>query len=169
MARKSAPEIHHLGKRRKTKIKYYFLLARHMTSTYRKAAGCIVRDPNNKDSVLLIRRSKHETSFHGLWELPGGKVENGEKPHQTAINETVEETSLSKLLGTAVLLEPHIDHDMEKIYYGYVVDCIKSRNTPNVVLSDEHDAYMWITLEGALKISPLSHHAHFLLSQLNED
>ncbi len=133
---------------------------------YRNAAGCIVRDPHNNDSILLIRRSSNETSFHGLWELPGGKVEGDELPHQTAINETVEETSLSAILGTAIVLEPHIDHDMEKIYYGYVVDVVKSRNTPNVVLSDEHDAYMWITLEGALEIKPLSHHARFLLSQL---
>jgi len=133
---------------------------------YRQAAGCIVRDPNNHDSVLLLRRSTNETSYHGLWELPGGKVEPGEKPHQTAINETVEETSLRGLLSTTGMLNPHIDHDMEKIYYGYVVECVNAQNTPNVVLSDEHDAYMWITHEGALTVTPLSHHAHFLLSQL---
>lgn len=128
---------------------------------YRKAAGCIVR---NEGMILLLRRSVNETSYHGLWELPGGKVEGDELPHQTAVNETVEETGISKLIGTNILLEPHIDHDMEKVYYGYVADVFG--NTPNTTLSDEHDAFMWITVEGALTIEPLSHHAHFLLSQL---
>ena len=136
---------------------------------YRKAAGCIVR---NDGMILLLRRSVNETSYHGLWELPGGKVE-GEAvagslvfpaPEDTAITETVEETRISKLIGTNILLEPHIDHDMEKVYYGYVVDVFGK--TPNTTLSDEHDAFMWITVEGALTIEPLSHHAHFLLSQL---
>ena len=59
-------------------------------------------------------------------------------------------------------LEPHIDDNMEKIYYAYLVEA----PNPKVVLSDEHDAFMWITVEGALTIQPLSHHAQFMLSQL---
>ena len=128
---------------------------------YRLAAGCVVMNPKT-DHILLLRRSIHETSRVGLWELPGGKVEGNEIPQDTALVETEEEAGINLMIGTDLVLEPHIDDDMEKIYYAYVVEA----PNPNVVLSDEHDAFMWITIEGALSIEPLSHHAHFMLSQL---
>ena len=135
-----------------------------LLTNYRHAAGCIVRDADTQ-MILLLRRSINETSFHGMWELPGGKLEEDELPEETAHNETTEETGLGiyqKLVKTDTKLDYHIDHDMEKIYYGFLVET----KNPNVVLSDEHDGFMWITVEGALSIEPLSHHAHFLLSQL---
>jgi 8-oxo-dGTP pyrophosphatase MutT (NUDIX family) len=133
-------------------------------TNYRHAAGCIVRDADTK-MILLLRRSINETSFHGMWELPGGKLEEDELPEETALNETTEETGLGiyqKLVKTDIKLDYHIDHDMKKIYYGFLVET----KNPTVELSDEHDGFMWITVEGALSIEPLSHHAHFLLSQL---
>ena len=135
-----------------------------LLTNYRHAAGYIVRDADTQ-MILLLRRSINETSFHGMWELPGGKLEEDELPEETAHNETTEETGLGiyqKLVKTDTKLDYHIDHDMEKIYYGFLVET----KNPNVVLSDEHDGFMWITVEGALSIEPLSHHAHFLLSQL---
>ena len=130
---------------------------------YRLAAGCVVMNPKT-DHILLLRRSIHETSRVGLWELPGGKVEANETPEQTAINETIEEAGpdLGPMVWMGQELEPHIDDNMEKIYYAYLVEA----PNPKVVLSDEHDAFMWITVEGALTIQPLSHHAQFMLSQL---
>ena len=37
---------------------------------YREAAGCIVMRPSD-EAILLLRRSEHETSWHGMFELPG--------------------------------------------------------------------------------------------------
>ena len=135
-----------------------------LLTNYRHAAGCIVRDVDSQ-MILLLRRSMDETSFQGMWELPGGKLEEDELPEETAHNETTEETGLGiyqKLVKTDTKLDYHIDHSMKKIYYGFLVET----KNPNVVLSDEHDGFMWITIEGALGIRPLSHHAHYLLSQL---
>jgi 8-oxo-dGTP diphosphatase len=44
------------------------------------------------DEVLVMRRNK-EPNF-GLWIAPGGKVEMGESPHETARRELLEETGL---------------------------------------------------------------------------
>ena len=82
---------------------------------YRNAAGCVIFKENK---ILLLRRSIKETSKHGLYELPGGKQELGESLIDTAIKETKEESGLSVKIMKK--LDPHIDHDMKKIYHGYM-------------------------------------------------
>ena len=42
--------------------------------------------------VLLVKRGR--PPFAGLWSLPGGKVEDGETPRQTACRELKEETGI---------------------------------------------------------------------------
>lgn len=49
------------------------------------AAGGIVSDKNEK--ILIILRN-------GLWDLPKGKIDNGEKAEEAAIREVKEETGL---------------------------------------------------------------------------
>tara|TARA_B100000287_G_scaffold279583_1_gene263484 strand:- start:27161 stop:27595 length:435 start_codon:yes stop_codon:yes gene_type:complete len=126
---------------------------------YRNAAGCVVFD---EDKVLLLRRSKLETSKHGLYELPGGKQEDNENPMDTARTETEEESGL--VVKVIKKLDPHIDHNMKKIYHGFTA-IIEGEN--NVQLSEEHDEYKWMTIREALSMSePLSHHAEYLFKQI---
>jgi 8-oxo-dGTP pyrophosphatase MutT (NUDIX family) len=47
---------------------------------------------NDRNQVLLGERA--EGAGVGLMELPGGKVDPGEKPHVTVVRETKEETNL---------------------------------------------------------------------------
>ena len=82
---------------------------------YRNAAGCIVF---NEDKLLLLRRSKLETSQHGLYELPGGKQEENMSLMDTARIETEEESGL--VVKVIQALKPHIDHEMKKVYHGYL-------------------------------------------------
>ena len=126
---------------------------------YRNAAGCIVF---KDDKILLLRRSINETSQHGLYELPGGKQEQGVSLFDTALTETKEESGLDVRVITK--LEPHVDSNMKKIYHGFtaMVD-----GNEEVKLSDEHDEYKWVSIRDALNMpEPLSHHAEFLFRQL---
>lgn len=63
-------------------------------------AGCVILDDYGR--ILLMHRDLGET---GLWELPGGKVEEDEDPEQTAVREIHEElgvtVQLTKSLGSA--------------------------------------------------------------------
>tara|TARA_R110000751_G_scaffold133382_1_gene235816 strand:+ start:600 stop:992 length:393 start_codon:yes stop_codon:yes gene_type:complete len=127
--------------------------------SYRHAAGCVVFNDNK---VLLLRRSIHETSQHGLYELPGGKVEGAESPQETAIIETKEEAGIDVIIYHE--LDIHIDKDMEKVYHGFIATV---EGDSAIVLSEEHDEYCWMTIDEALSMdSPLSHHARFLFEQL---
>ncbi len=69
-----------------------------------KLAGCIIRDKDNR--ILLLHRN---TDKHQQWEVPGGKVEDGEEPQATAMREVKEETGVDvqiiQLLGHQAFTE----------------------------------------------------------------
>ena len=113
---------------------------------YREAAGCIVQRASD-GKVLLLRRSILETSMHGMYELPGGKLEEGETPSQAALIETKEEAGLD--VKIVQRLPSHVDDDMRKVYHGFLA--VPKKNA-KVVISEEHDEYKWMTIEEALKL-----------------
>ena len=49
---------------------------------------------NNKDEILLLKRSQKVDSHRGLWGFPGGKIEEDETSVEAAIREVKEETDL---------------------------------------------------------------------------
>ncbi len=53
------------------------------------AAGTIYVAPDG--DILLLRRSKDEANFPNHWALPGGGMDEGETPEQTAEREAREE------------------------------------------------------------------------------
>lgn len=71
------------------------------------AAGGLVR--NDKEQVLFIKRN-------GKWDLPKGRVENGETLEEAAIRETEEETGVKelKIIGP-LLVTYHIFNRNDKM------------------------------------------------------
>lgn len=63
----------------------------------RLAAYGLCRD--NADRILLTRFVEEGHPDSGLWTMPGGGMEWGEHPSDTAIRELEEETGLRALLG----------------------------------------------------------------------
>ncbi len=116
------------------------------------------------DRILLLRRSTKETSKHGMWEFPGGKLEEGETAEEAAIIETKEESGLDVVVkGKA---GEHIDHRKEKVYHAFFVE--PANVNQEVKLSEEHDQSLWVTIDEALAMeeSKLSHHARYFLEQM---
>ena len=89
------------------------------------------------EKILIAQRLKGE--FAGLWEFPGGKIEEGETPEQALIREIEEEfdteLNIEKYLTT-------VEHQYDSFYL--VMDCfICSIKSGNLTLHD-HMAYKWI-------------------------
>jgi 8-oxo-dGTP pyrophosphatase MutT (NUDIX family) len=61
----------------------------HVLRIPREAAAAVVHDPAR--GVLLLRRHRFVTDSWG-WEIPGGRVDEGETPLEAAARETLEET-----------------------------------------------------------------------------
>jgi 8-oxo-dGTP diphosphatase len=55
-------------------------------------AACVLIDP---DGRVLIAQRPEGKSMAGLWEFPGGKIEEGERPEQTVIRELQEELGIT--------------------------------------------------------------------------
>ena len=128
-------------------------------SGYRNAAGAFVMKGKK---FLILQRSKKETSKHGLWELPGGKVEKGETPREAAVIETKEEAGLD--IKLKVNLGPHHDDKKKKTYHAYVGVPKKGQK---VKLSEEHSAHKWVTAEEVLAMPKkmVSHHLLYFLKK----
>jgi 8-oxo-dGTP diphosphatase len=59
-------------------------------------AGIILLNSNN-EVLLLLRDNKIEIPFPNMWDIPGGKVEDGESPEQAVRREMMEEMSIKNL------------------------------------------------------------------------
>jgi 8-oxo-dGTP diphosphatase len=131
-------------------------------SGYRNAAGAFVMKGKK---FLILQRSKKETSKHGLWELPGGKVEEGETPRQAAVIEAKEEAGLDIKLKAN--LGPHHDDKKKKTYHAYIATPKKGQK---VKLSEEHSDYKWVTPEEVLAMPKkmVSHHLLYFLKKEGE-
>lgn len=64
-----------------------------MEKTIRKAVRCYLI----KDNKVVVTKYKQGNRKEGYYDIPGGKIEDGEIPKQTAIREMKEETGIDIL------------------------------------------------------------------------
>lgn len=88
------------------------------------------------EEVILLRRAPHE-SYPGLWELPSGKVEEGESISEALARELEEETGL-KLdhIRQEVSSFSYEVHGEEREQRNFIVEV---SNPGELRLSEEHD------------------------------
>ena len=46
------------------------------------------------NKILLVKRTKERIFWPGLWEIPGGRVEEGETDEEAILREFLEETKI---------------------------------------------------------------------------
>lgn len=101
-------------------------------------AGCVITDADGK--ILLMHRN---TPKRTQWELPGGKIDEGESPEETAVREIKEElgvdVELGKLLGKKEFTED--DFINEYIWYSAKI----THGTP-VPVEDKFDEVNYFSI-----------------------
>ena len=107
-----------------------------------------------KDGKLLcMKRSAAKDAGPGLWETLSGRVRPGEEPLAAARREIAEECALEVELDP----RPVTAYSALRIDAPMVVIVYRGRVTGGeVVLSDEHDEYAWLTPDEFAERSPLA-------------
>lgn len=113
---------------------------------------------NVNGRILYLQCAPHKPE-PGAWGVPAGKLEANESPDLGAARELWEETGIQASdllsLGVLYLRKPGID-------YAYHLFGVHFDSEPQVILSEEHTAYQWITREEAAEM-PLMLGALFAL------
>ncbi len=105
--------------------------------TYRVACGVIWK----KDKLLITRR-KPDGLLGGLWEFPGGKIQENETTEQACIREIREETGLEVIIE---LFLSHIRHAYT--HFKIVMDVFCCRYVRGTVMLRDAVDYRWINPE----------------------
>jgi ADP-ribose pyrophosphatase YjhB (NUDIX family) len=72
------------------------------------------------DEYLLIKRASEPDK--GLWSVPGGMVEVGEKAEEAAIRETKEETGLEiEIVKDLSAVDKIVRDDVGKVKYHFII------------------------------------------------
>ena len=95
-----------------------------------------------KDGKFLIAKRKKDDVLGGLWEFPGGKIEDGETAEECLARELKEELEIEVEVGTLITSNKHVYPNGIFELLAYKVEHISG----NFVLND-HDEVKWITID----------------------
>lgn len=116
---------------------------------------------NSKNKVLITKRPEH-IHLGGLWEFPGGKVENGESYKSALIREIKEETNLDISVGDLFWRES-ADFTKKQVHiFFYKCELV---NENQKIICNEIDDYRWLYKED-LKDYTFPEADHLLIEKL---
>ncbi|MBS1260364.1 MAG: RNA pyrophosphohydrolase [Thaumarchaeota archaeon] len=129
-----------------------------------KSAGIVLfRNDSDKNEFLLLNYPQ------GHWDFVKGKIEQNETSHEAAIRETREETGITNI--------EFIDDFEESVEYDFrfrkadihkkVIFFLAKTNEKNIKLSHEHNDYIWLEYNDALKKTTFEN-AKNVLSKANQ-
>ena len=129
-----------------------------------KSAGIVIfRNISNKNEFLLLNYPQ------GHWDFVKGKIEQNETSHETALRETREETGITHI--------EFIDGFEESVEYDFrfkkenihkkVIFFLAKTSEKNIKLSHEHNDYIWLEYNDALKKTTFEN-AKNVLTKANE-
>lgn len=125
------------------------------------AVRVLLIDENGK--ILILKRSTDSKTNPGKWELPGGKVDQGESFDQALIREVLEETELK------ISLDHVVGVCEQNLPFIRAVHIIMSGNIleGDLNLSKEHEGYAWIFFDNLLDYELTDWLYDFMTNQYN--
>lgn len=117
---------------------------KNSTTTIHVAVGIIV---NSEKQVLVAKRPGH-VDQGGLWEFPGGKVEDNEDVYSALCRELKEEINLDVLSATPFL---KITHDYPN--YSVLLDTWRVEKFQGELFGAEGQAIRWLCFQELRNLS----------------
>ena len=100
--------------------------------------GVVVAAAIRRDGRLLVAQRAHPSALAGLWELPGGKVEDGESETDALVRECKEE------LGVGLTIDQRVGVDLP-INAEWVLRTYAGRVNDGEPQPLEHLDLRWVT------------------------
>lgn len=105
------------------------------------------------DDFLLLRNSPTHPRWPGYNDLPGGTQEPGELIEETAVRETLEETTV-KLMPNSITLVHASTLKKPDVYIIYLLYAASLEGKSPLTLSYEHDQYAWVKRSELKNLEP---------------
>ena len=107
--------------------------------------GAVIFDNVQRKYLATMRdKEKHQG---GLWEFPGGKIEEGEKPEAALIREIEEELNCTIKVEKLLVDHTHEYPDLKVRLITYL--CSIESGTPKLT---EHESMKWVNKEDLPKL-----------------
>ena len=90
---------------------------------------------------LVVKRTMNDAHKPGVWEPPGGRLDNGESPFLGLKREIKEETNLDVEILNPLSVEHFVREDGQKITMIFFL--CRALNG-NVKLTEEHSDFEWV-------------------------
>ena len=114
----------------------------HVVRIPAPAAGCVVYDPSR--GVLLLWRHRFITDTWG-WEIPAGRVDEGETPIEAAGRETIEEAGWSAAHLESMTVYNPCDGVVDQRFHLFVGTDVTHVGEP--VDKSESEFVAWVPIE----------------------
>lgn len=127
-------------------------------------AGCAIT--NDDGAILLIHRN---TPGRTQWELPGGKIDDGEEPAVAAVREVSEELGLDVEIVHGLGAQDFKEDGYTLSYIWFLARYDTARQTPKLLEHEKYDDFAFVDVAEALTGSvahPLSPNAKNLFEAI---
>ena len=92
--------------------------------------------------ILIAKRKAGDDLFSGLWEFPGGKIEEGETPEECIARELKEELDIEVEVGELITSNKH------KYPHGiFELLAYRVKHVSGEMVLNDHEEIKWVTAD----------------------
>ena len=105
------------------------------------------------DLLLIVKRDENDELYPGAWEFPGGHLENGETLVEGLKRELKEEIGLNRDIESRIIsYDDEVKNKNGELIHNLEINFLIPVNKEEieVVLSEEHSDYKWVTKDSEL-------------------
>ena len=105
-----------------------------------RVVAAIIKALNENGEPIIFATQRGYGDLKGLWEFPGGKIEEGETPQEALVREIKEELETEILVGQLI---DTIEYDYPTFHLS--MDCFWTEILSGDLVLTEHEAAKWLT------------------------